>query len=81
MTHEELAEVLLELEGQRRALAEKGYPESAAGMTSYIGAVVSNHIIEIAAALKYWDAPLAITQQMIKEILKVPTYPAPTRTQ
>jgi hypothetical protein len=79
MTHKELADILMEIEGQRRALVDYGYTETAATLQNKIGRLCSEHIIMVVSSLKFWDAPLAITKELVDEQINKRRPHTPTR--
>jgi hypothetical protein len=79
MTHNELADILMEIEGQRRALTDHGYTDTAAVLQNKIGRLCSEHIIMVVSSLKFWDAPLALTKELIGEQIDKRRPHTPTR--
>jgi hypothetical protein len=78
MTHSELANVLMELEGQARALEEKGYICTAKALRAQIGDLCATHMSEIASSLKFWDAPLSLTKELLEEEIQKRKPPTPS---
>ena|SRR6516162_1478906 len=71
MTHDELAEVLMEIEGQRRALEEHGFKASAERFSLRLGQLCSNNIVMIVASLKFWDVSISLAKEMIEEAIQI----------
>lgn len=81
MTHSELATILTELEGQRQAFELQGYKGVAEEFEKTIGRLCIVNIVMIICGLKFWDAPLSLTKELIEEAINKRRPAAPTEEQ
>jgi hypothetical protein len=78
MTRSELADVLIEIEGQARALEDKGYLATAKALRAQIGDLCAAHMSEVASSLRFWDAPLSLTKELLEDEIQKRKPPTPS---